>query len=43
VRLAVAFDDPALQGTLWLSVGPERLYLSVAELESDIWVAKLRY
>jgi hypothetical protein len=42
-RLAVAFDDPALQGTPWISVGPDRLYLSVAEFESDIWVARLRY
>jgi hypothetical protein len=43
VQLAIAFDDPTLQGTPWISVGPDRLYLSVAELESDIWVAKLRY
>jgi Tol biopolymer transport system component/DNA-binding SARP family transcriptional activator len=42
-RLVVAFDDPALHGTPWISVGPDRLYLSVAEYESDIWVATLRY
>jgi Tol biopolymer transport system component len=43
VRLVVAFDDPALSGTMWLSVGPDRLYLSVAKHESDIWVATLRF
>lgn len=42
-RLVVAFDDSAVWGTPWLSVGPDRLYLSVAEYESDIWVATLRY
>jgi len=42
-RLVVAFDDPKLQGTQWISVSKDRLYLSVAEFESDIWVAKLRY
>jgi hypothetical protein len=43
VRLAVAFDDAMLMGTEFLSLGPDRLYLSVAEYESDIWVATLRY
>lgn len=43
VRLVVAFDDPSLVGAQWLSVGADRLYLSVAEYESDIWVAMLRY
>jgi Tol biopolymer transport system component/DNA-binding SARP family transcriptional activator len=42
-RLAIAFDDPAHIGMEFLSVGPDRLYLSVAEYESDIWVATLRY
>jgi Tol biopolymer transport system component len=43
-RLVIAFDDPALANALGaLSVGPDRLYLTVAEYESDIWVAKLKY
>jgi Tol biopolymer transport system component/tRNA A-37 threonylcarbamoyl transferase component Bud32 len=42
-RLVVAFDDPNIGGTWHFSVGPDRLYLTVAEYESDIWVAKLRY
>ena len=45
-RLVVAFDDPAivpLMGTgNLMSVGSDRLYLSVAQYESDIWVATLR-
>jgi len=43
IRLVVAFDDSTVTGTPWLSVGADRLYLSVAEYESDIWVATLRY
>ncbi len=43
-RLVVAFDDPALANPYgFLSVGPDRLYLTVAEYESDIWVAKLSW
>jgi len=43
-RLVVAFDDPALANPGGaLSVGPDRLYLTVAEYESDIWVAKLNW
>ena len=42
-RLAVAFDDPALGTLNELSVGPDRLYLTVAEYESDIWVANLHW
>jgi Tol biopolymer transport system component len=46
-RLVVAFDDPALVPfTLYgggLSVGPDQLYLTVSEYESDIWVANLRW
>jgi hypothetical protein len=43
LRLIVACDDPVLQGTPWFSVGRDRLHLSVAEFESDIWVAKLNH
>ncbi len=42
-RLVVAFDDPALVAFGVLSVGPDRLYLTVSEYESDIWVANLRW
>ena len=42
-RLVVAFDDPAIVPFGWFSVGPDRLYLTVSEYQSDIWVAKLRY
>jgi Tol biopolymer transport system component len=40
-RLVIADDDPALVDFGALSVGPGRLYLTVAEYESDVWVAKL--
>jgi hypothetical protein len=39
----VAFDDPSLEFLGGLSVGPDRIYLSVGESESDIWVARLRW
>jgi hypothetical protein len=39
----VAFDDPALAFLGGLSVGPDRLYLTLGEYESDIWVATLRW
>ncbi|NJD11144.1 MAG: serine/threonine-protein kinase [Gemmatimonadetes bacterium] len=44
-RLVIAFDDPSLAalGGGFISVGPDRLYLTVSEFESDIWVANLRY
>jgi hypothetical protein len=41
-RQVVALDDPAFEGE-WISVGRDRLYLTVSEYESDIWVARLRY
>ena len=41
-RLVVAFDDPAVTAESF-SVGPDRVYLTVSEFESDIWVAKLRW
>jgi hypothetical protein len=40
-RLVIADDDPALVNFGALSVGPGRLYLTVAEYESDVWVAAL--
>jgi hypothetical protein len=44
-RLVIAFDDPAIvaAGGVSISVGPDRLYLTVAQYESDIWVARLRW
>jgi len=42
-RLVIAFDDPALVATGFLSVGPDRLYLTVSQYESDIWVANLHW
>jgi Tol biopolymer transport system component len=45
-RLAIAFDDPALAVSSYpgvFSVGRDRLYLTVSEYESDIWVAKLNW
>ena len=45
-RQVVAYDDPALavaDHVYGLGVGPDRLYLTVAEYDSDIWVAKLRW
>ncbi len=46
-RLVVAFDDPAIvpltgSGSL-ISVGRDRLYLTTAQYESDIWVATLKH
>ena len=37
------FDDPLLDVAGSLSVGPDHLYLSVSQYESDIWVANLRW
>jgi Tol biopolymer transport system component len=37
--LAIAFDRPELTPRQWLSVGPDRLYLTVTQSEADIWVA----
>jgi Tol biopolymer transport system component len=42
-RLVLAFDDPLLDAAGSLGVGPDHLYLSVSQYESDIWVAKLRW
>jgi Tol biopolymer transport system component len=37
----VAFDDPSLTVAGYLTVGPEDLYLTISEYESDIWVMDL--
>lgn len=42
-RLVVAFDDSLLVPTAFVSVGPDRLYLTLSEYESEIWVARLRH
>jgi hypothetical protein len=43
-KLAIASDDPSLWIYLpGISVGPETLYVSVAEYESDIWVMDLEW
>jgi len=39
----VAFDDPSLSVLYNLTVGPKRLYLSIAEYESDIYVMDLEW
>ena len=39
--LSVA-DDPALSPLGSLSVGPDRLFLTVSEYESDVWAMNLR-
>jgi serine/threonine protein kinase/Tol biopolymer transport system component len=42
-RLVVAFDDPSLTSPGYFSVSRDELFLSVAEYESDIWVATLHW
>jgi serine/threonine-protein kinase len=39
----VAFDDPSLTVPGFFSVGPENIYLTIAEYESDIWVMDLEW
>jgi len=39
----MASDDPALDLFGPLAVGRDRLYATLSEYESDIWVARLRY
>jgi hypothetical protein len=41
--LVVAFDDPSRFVLPVLTVGPDNLYLTVAEYESDIWVMDLEW
>ncbi|NJD18210.1 MAG: hypothetical protein FIA95_02865 [Gemmatimonadetes bacterium] len=42
-RLVIVADDPALVLPGWLSTGPDRLYVTVSQYESDIWVMDLKY
>ncbi len=35
----VGYDDAEIAAERWLSVGPDRLYVSVRQAEIDIWVA----
>ncbi len=42
-RQVVAYGDPALWASAAWCVGTDRLLVPVAEPESDIWVANLRY
>jgi hypothetical protein len=35
----VAYDEAAIAAERWLSVGPDRLYLTVVQTDADIWVA----
>ena len=39
----VALDDPSLGVFRFLSVGPEDLYFTISEYESDIWVMDLEW
>jgi serine/threonine-protein kinase len=36
--LVIAYDDAEVRGLWYLSVGPDNLYITVGEYESDIWV-----
>lgn len=42
-HLVVTFDDPELLAWGFLSVSRDRLYLTVSQYESNIWVANLRW
>jgi Tol biopolymer transport system component/tRNA A-37 threonylcarbamoyl transferase component Bud32 len=42
-RLVIAAEPAPILPGPYLSVGRDRLYLTVPEYESDIWVAKLKY
>jgi len=49
VTKVVALDDPtkeitgSLEGTQALTVGPENLYVTISDYDSDIWVADLEW
>ncbi|MDH3569702.1 MAG: protein kinase [Gemmatimonadota bacterium] len=42
-NLVVAYDDAEIEGMDFLSVGPDHLYVTVGEYESDIWVMDLEW
>jgi Tol biopolymer transport system component len=39
----IVFDDPAVEVSAPFTVGPDAIYVTVSEYESDIWVADLVY
>ena len=39
----VTLDDPSMTVSGHLTVGPENLYLTLSEYESDIWAMDLEY
>ena len=44
-RLVVSYDDPSLSALTWpgaLNVGRDRLYITVTQSESDVWVMDLK-
>lgn len=44
-RLVVSYDDPSLRALTWpgaLNVGRDRLYITVSQSESDVWVMDLK-
>lgn len=44
-RLVVSYDDPSLRALTWpgaFNVGRERLYVTVSQSESDVWVMDLK-
>jgi hypothetical protein len=49
VTKVVALDDPTkeiasiLGGSTSLTVGPENLYVTISDYDSDIWVADLEW
>jgi Tol biopolymer transport system component/DNA-binding SARP family transcriptional activator len=42
-RLVASSDDPALSFFGSLSIGPDRLYATVSQYESDVWAMRLRW
>jgi hypothetical protein len=37
-NLVVAYDDAEVTGSIWLSLGPDHVYITVGQSEVDIWV-----
>ena len=42
-RLVIRFDDPTRAASRRITVGAGKVYLSLAEHQSDIWVMDLEY